>query len=95
LLFYRAPATPNGPDVRRRLVRLSNGRRYVRHYWPVTGLRQPHLQPVSWQRHAFFGHPQEQDRQSQVPQQFVVAIFFEVVFFKLGIVFFLFLFFSA
>jgi hypothetical protein len=61
----------------------------------VTGLRQPHLQPVSWQRHAFFGHPQEHDRQSQVPQQFVVAIFFELVFFKLGIVFFLFLFSSA
>jgi len=55
-------------------------------------LRQPHWQLLSWQRHAFFWHPQVQVAHSQVPQQLdFVAAFFMVGFFTLDIVFLLFL----
>jgi hypothetical protein len=51
-------------------------------------LPQPHWQFVSWQRHAFCSHPQE-----QVPHpQLHFAAFFVVAFFTLDIVFLLFCF---
>ena len=43
---------------------------------PVAGLPQPHWQFCSWQRHAFFSHPQE-----QVPHpQLHFAAFFVLAF---------------
>jgi hypothetical protein len=48
-------------------------------------LPHPHWQFVSWQRHAFFSHPQE-----QVPHpQLHFAAFFVLTLFTLGIVFLL------
>lgn len=44
-------------------------------YRPGACLRQPHWQLVCSQRQAFAWHPQTQDEQSQVPQQFALAIF--------------------
>lgn len=41
-------------------------------------LRQPHWQLLSWHRHAFFSHPQEQELHSQFPQQLDSAAFFVV-----------------
>jgi hypothetical protein len=48
-------------------------------YRPAVRLRQPHWQLIGAQRQAFAWHPQEQEAQSQVPQQPVLAIFCEVV----------------
>jgi hypothetical protein len=50
----------------------------------LEGLRQPHWQLVSWQRHEPFWYPQEQVPQSQELQQLLVA------FIRLGIGFLLF-----
>lgn len=53
----------------------------------AAGLPHPHWQFVSWQRHAFFAHPQEQVPHSQLA---FLAVFV-TAFFTLDIVFLLFL----
>jgi hypothetical protein len=56
-------------------------------YRLLPGVRQPHLQFVDWQRHAPFGHPQEQLVQSHAPQQVFVAAVWSGAFFRFVIVF--------
>jgi hypothetical protein len=51
------------------------------------GVPHPHWQFCSWQRHAFFSHPQEQVLQPQLHFAAFV-VFFVVTFLTLDIVFF-------
>jgi len=54
-------------------------------------LPHPHWQFCSWQRHAFFSHPQEQVPQPQL-QFAAFFVFFVVAFLTVDIVFFSFCF---